>query len=197
MDRRRLRALPIVTVAAAILAGFSTGPTAAQSGDTPVRYSANAVNMNPTRAVATTVEIVVNRWSTDGERDRLQTTLVEQGEDKLLKALQDLPKVGYLRTPDSLAYDLHYARRIVGAGGAERVVLLTDRYIQFWEEANAARTLDYPFMVIELRFDSAGHGEGKLTVATKITWDGEKKQITLEDYEAQPVRLTNVRRETK
>jgi hypothetical protein len=197
MNRHRLVGIR-EGVSAAALVGFFAAGVLAEGGGAPARYTANAINMNaPARAVATTVSIVVDRWSTDEERERLHTTLVEQGQDKLLKALKAMPKVGYIRTPDSLSYDLHYARRVPGADGAERVVLVTDRYITYWEVANAARTLDYPFMVFELRLDSAGHGEGKLTVATKISWDPETKQVTLENYEAQPVSLTDVRREGK
>jgi len=196
MDRHRLGIR--VGTSAAVLVGLFVAGALAQGGGTPVHYVANAINMNASaRAIATTVDIVVNRWSTDAERERLRTTLIEQGQDKLLKALQALPKVGYIKTPDSLSYDLHYVRRHPGADGAERVVLLTDRYIAFWEAANEARTLSYPFMVIEMRLDAAGHGQGKLTVATKITWDPETKQVTLENYDAQPVRLTDVRREGK
>jgi hypothetical protein len=161
-----------------------------------VRYTANAINMDSSvRLKATTVDIVVNRWSTDAEREQLHTALVEQGQGKLLKTLQAMPKVGYIKTPDALSYDLHYAHRIpVGDTGAERVVLTTDRPINFWEAANSSRTLDYPFMVIELRMTSTGEGEGKLTVATKISQDPATKQIVLENYGDQPVRLLNVRR---
>lgn len=198
MNPHRLAGIREVSSVAALVGLFATAVLAQGGAGTSVRYTANAINTNaPARAMATTVSIVVDRWSTDEERERLRTTLVEQGQNKLLKALQALPKVGHIRTPDSLSYDLHYARRVPGADGAERVVLLTDRYVTYWEVANAARTLDYPFMVFELRLDSAGHGEGKLTVATKITWDPETKQVTLENYEAQPVRLTDVRREGK
>jgi hypothetical protein len=197
MNRHRLAGIR-EGLSAAALVGLFAAAVVAKGGAAPVRYTASAINMNaPARAMATTVSIVVDRWSTDEERERLRTTLVEQRQHKLFKALQAMPKVGSIRTPDSLSYDLHYARRVPGADGAERVVLLTDRYVTYWEVANAARTLDYPFMVFELRSDSAGHGEGKLTVATKIIWDPETKQVTLENYDAQPVRLTDVRREGK
>jgi hypothetical protein len=56
------------------------------------------------------VEIVVNRWSTAAERDRLLTVLFEQGSEKLLDALMDMAGVGYIRTPNSIGYDLHFAQ---------------------------------------------------------------------------------------
>ena len=79
--------------------------------------------------------------------------------------------------------------------GGERMVLITDRRIGFWEAANQPRSIDYPFTVIELRLNRDGEGEGKLSIATKIIHDKKENRITLENYETSPVRLTNVRRE--
>ena len=119
---------------------------------------------------------------------------MEKGPEKLLDTLQSLPRVGYIRTPNSIGYDLHYARKAPLPEGGERVTLATDRYIGFWEAANRPRTIDYPFTVIELRLNSDGVGEGKMSIATKITMDKDKKQIELENYGTQPVLLNNVRR---
>lgn len=189
-------------VTAALLAVAGGRPSAqartAQTAPTPVTYSATAINMDPSvRMTATTVDIVIDRWSTDTERNNLLETLLEGGQKKLLDALQDTPKVGYIKTPDSLAYDLHYAHRVPAADGGERIVLVTDRYISFWEAASSARTLDYPFTIIEMRLDGQGQGEGKIAVATKITANRESGEITLENYAAQPVNLTSIKRQKK
>src|SRR5262249_25594748 len=129
------------------------------------------------------------------ERDRLMTTLLERGPEKLLEQLQKVPRVGYFRTPNSIGYDLRYARRQPLPDGGERVVLMTDRYISFWEAANQPRSIDYPFTLIELHINANGGGEGKLSLATKITADAENKIVVLEDYANQPVLLTSVKRE--
>jgi len=183
---------------------FAAGLTAtsaigrAQTAGTPERFTALAVNMsNVGRTGAQTVEIVVNRWSTDAERDRLLAVLLERGPEKLLETLQDMPRVGYFRTPTSLGYDLHYARRMPLPDGGERIVLVTDRRIGFWEAANQARSVDYPFTLIELHINRDGEGEGKLSFATKITADKENKIVVLEDYANQPVLLTSVKREKR
>ena len=141
--------------------------------------------------------MVVNRWSTDAERDRLLAVLMEKGPEKLLETLQKLPRVGYIRTPNSIGYDLHFARKTPLPDGGERVVMATDRYISFWEAANRPRSIDYPFTVIELRINTNGEGEGKMSLATKITADKESNTIVLENYATQPVLLQSVRREVK
>ena len=51
---------------------------------------------------------------------------------------------------------------------------MTDRYISFWEAANRPRTVDYPFTLIEIRIGPDGKGEGKMSIATKVTYDKEQ-----------------------
>ena len=189
-----------VGTAAALTAGLAAAAsrTIAQTNGTPERYTAMAVNMsNVGRTGAGTIEIAVDRWSTDAERDRLLTTLMEKGPDKLLDALRDMRRVGYIRSSSSLGYDLHYARRTPLPDGGERVVLATDRPVGFWEAVNRPRSIDYPFTIIELHLNADGEGEGKLSLATKIVADKESKTIVLEDYANQPVLLTSVKRERR
>lgn len=175
----------VLFAASAVLSAQTTGA--------PVRFTAAAFNLD--RGAAGNVEIVINRWSTDAERDRLMKIAFERGPDKLLDTLQDLPRAGYLRTPDSIGWDIHFARRLPGDDGGERIVAVTDRRIGFWEATNRPRSIDYPFTVIELHLNRDGEGEGKLSLATKIIADKENNIITLENYAMQPVMLTNVRSE--
>jgi hypothetical protein len=179
--------------AVAALLTMSLGVSAQAQHSGPERFTALAVNME--RGGSGPVEIVVNRSSTEGERDRLLQTLMDNGPDKLLDVLRDMPRVGYIRTPESIGYDIHYARRAPLPDGGERLVLVTDRRIGFWEAANRPRSIDYPFTVIELHLNPDGEGEGKLSVATKITADKENKIVTLENYGTQPVLLQAVKRE--
>ena len=189
------RILNACAVAGAL--AVTSGPLLGQTRAVLERYTAMAVNMGDVgRPGAGTVQIVVNRWSTDGERDRLLAILLDKGPAPLLDALHDSPVAGYIRTPNSLAYDLHYARKTPGEDGGDRVVLATDRRIEFWEVMRQSRTLDYPFLVIEIHFNSDGVGEGKLSLATKIVADKKSNQIVLENYGTQPVMLKSVRRES-
>jgi hypothetical protein len=192
----RIRPLRIVFLAPVLLAAVVPFALAQTSGAAQ-RFTAIAVNLsNVGRTGQGRVEIVVNRWSTDAERDRLLTTLLEKGPEKLLSTLQNTKRVGYIRTPNSIGYDLHFARSTPGEDGGERIVLATDRRISFWEATNRPRSFDYPFTVIELRLGRDGQGEGKMSVATKITADNEHKTIVLEDYANQPVMLQDIKRES-
>lgn len=163
--------------------------------DLPRRYTAFATNLSnvDVGSRAQTIQIEISRWSTEAERERLLTTLKEQGEKKLLDTLKKLPRVGSFRTPASLAYDLRFAWRIPGEDGGERIFLATDRYINMWEVTSSSRTLDYPFTLIEMRVGPSGKGEGKLSVAARIAIEADL--LVLENYADQPVMLSEVTRE--
>jgi len=146
---------------------------------------------------ANVIDITINRWSTDEERETLLTTLQEFGQDKLLAALEKIrPPVGYMRTPTSIGYDLYYARNHPQADGGRRVVLATNRRVSFREVTNDTRSMQYQFTLIELHLDKNGKGEGKLVPAAKVSWDTKAKKIEIENYNALPVDLVNVTAKT-
>jgi hypothetical protein len=165
----------------------------------PLRMNAFAVNLSGVgRTRPTTLDIVIERWSTDEERKKLLDTLVEKGEDKLMDMVQDIkPRAGFIRTTQSLGWDISFARYADLASGGHRIVFVTDRPMGFYELSNNTRSRDYEFMVCEIRLNKDGKGEGKLSSATKITYDKDKKEVTLENYGIEPVRLTTVSIEKK
>ena len=155
------------------------------------RFEAYAVSLGTGRSAV--VEIAINRWSTDAERDMLLTTLQEFGQDKLLDTLMKIkPPVGYIRRAGSVAWDLYYARNNVMPDGSRRVVCATNRPVNFREAANNTRSMDYQFTVIELHLGAGGEGEGKIVPAAKVSWDRDAKRIEIENYNALPVDLTKV-----
>jgi hypothetical protein len=159
-----------------------------------LRLRAFAVNMGGAdRARAGTLEIAIERWSTDEERDRLCAILRESGADALLSALQKVkPRAGYIRTSSSLGWDIHYAREEPVGDGGRRVIIATDRPMRLWELWNQTRSVDYDFMLAEIRLNKDGKGEGKLAPAAKISWNAGTNTIEIENYGIEPVRLTEV-----
>jgi hypothetical protein len=78
------------------------------------RYVANASNIGtPAPAAADTVEMAIERWSTDAEHDRLMAVLQERGPDKLLDELQKLPRVGAIRTPNSIVPENYQSQPVL------------------------------------------------------------------------------------
>lgn len=163
--------------------------------DAKERLLATSVNMsNIGTANAGRIEIVIERWSSDRERDELITTLKDKGSDALLRKLQDMPRVGYIRDANggSIGWDLHFARERKLEDGGRQIVLATDRPISAWEAFNRPRSSEYDFTLADIRFDGDGKGVGKLAVAAKITTNPKTGVIEIENFASEPVRLTEV-----
>jgi hypothetical protein len=188
-----MRSRLATAIVASILTGGMFIGVSAQTKGTPEKYNATAINMGSGPAMAGRVLLSVDRWTTAKERENLLRVFQEKGPDKLLDALQDMPKAGYIRLPNTLAWDLRYAFETPLPEGGRRVVLITDRPISMREAVNNPRTTDYPYTLLEIRFDKSGVGVGKMSVATKISLSKDKQTIELENYGIEPVRLTEVR----
>ncbi len=175
------------------------GLQAADLPPTPLKLTALAINLGANRPVQREqiVEISVDRYSTEAERGELLDALRLHGQDGLLKSLQENPPVGTIRTPDSVALDLHYAHVTPDSNGGLRIFLATDRRIAFWEAYHDTRSLDYPFTLIEIHLDASGHGEGRMSIATKVVADAQGKFLRLEDFSVEPTRLQSVQVQRK
>ena len=196
------------TVSLVVALGLAMAPLGArQTSGEKLEITAFAVNMsNIGPGASAVVEIDIDRWSTAAERENLITTMVEKKENELLKALQKMPSHGRFSIPGLVGPDPHqlrlgnplrYAWQTAQPEGGRRIVIATDRYIGFAEARNQPRTIDYPFTLFEIRVNKAGEGEGKMAVATKISFDKKKNAIELENYSSEPVRLNNVKVKVK
>jgi hypothetical protein len=179
-------------------------------------FNAFAVNMGTIHTGATTtLQINITRWSTDEERQKLFTTLVEKGQKDLINALHDMEETGWVRLdhrPDMAGMHPHrssfrrtampthktfpserlrYAREFE-VEDKRRIVLALDRPIPYWEAIGQPRTIDYPLTLIVLDVDDKGDGEGKLAVGVKLSFDEENKRLEIENFGSEPVRLTSV-----
>ncbi len=96
----------------------------------PLEFSCFNVSLDTGMAGMT--EISLERWTTDAERQSLLDVLGgakwgEGGQAKLLKALQNVkPRTGFIRTPNSLGWDLKYAWDSALPDGTWQIVIATD-----------------------------------------------------------------------
>jgi len=158
------------------------------------QFTGFAINMNSGPKTAT-VDFTIERWSSDAERDQLLAIIKENKNptDKLLRALQKMPRVGYIRANASLGWDVRYARQSPLDEGGRSIVLGTDRPIGFWEASNRPRTFDYPFTIVEVHLDPSDRGQGKILAGTKVYID-KKNNLALEHFGQQPVRFNEIRK---
>src|SRR5512138_1181327 len=122
MTRRR-----VINATSAVALCAVAAIAAAQTIGKPIRMSAWAVNMsNVATGSNATIDIKVDRWSTEAERKQLIATFFEKGQDGLLRALQKAPVKGRMRLPGymgpdprnvRLGWDLRYAWQVPGEDG--------------------------------------------------------------------------------
>lgn len=181
--------------AVALLAASPTQAPTTNDLKLPLRLTAFAVSLGagaPSRAGVVT--IVIERWSTDAQRDRLLEALVDGGPSKLLSTVQSIsPRAGSIATPNRLGWDIQYARLDPGEDGGWHITFGSDRPMPIWELRQSPRSRDYEFMFGEIHLNRQGIGEGKLATPAKIEFDKKSKRIEIEHYASEPARLTEVR----
>ena len=197
---RTVITLAAVTLALAMHAG--TGILAQTAGQ-PIRLSAWAVSMaNVATGANAVLDIRVNKWSTQQQRQELIAVFLDKGQDALLGKLQDMPEMGRLSIPGRqgpdptqtrLGWTLRYTNQSPLPDGGMRILIATDRVMSFQEVRNRPRSYDYPFTFLEIHLTKDGTGEGKMAVATQLQFDKKKNTIVFENYSTEPVRLTNVK----
>jgi hypothetical protein len=194
-NRRVFLTEGLLAVVLALAAGPQLG---AQDG--PVTFRATAVNTSDVgRQGMDTLDIAIERWTSDEEFAKLKDALVEKGSDSLLREFSNVkPRVGYIRrTGGGLGWDLRYARKAEIPGGGYRVLFATDRPMSFTERSTNPRSAEYEFLLGEIRIGRDGKGEGKLVPMASVEYDEESRSIQIENYATEPVRLTQVTEEKR
>lgn len=138
------------------------------------------------------VRVIIERWSTEEERQALVQAFEEKGPNGLLSALRNMERLGSMGKSIARSWDLHYAIQVPTEDGGRRIIVGTDRYVDIWE-ANREEKDSYPFTLVELRLDKEGTGDGRVAPAAKISRSKDGKHFELENYAAEPLRLRDVR----
>jgi len=187
-----VRTTLLVPLAIALLATAS-GPAWAKEKREPIeKFRARAFDINLGRAA--NLDIVIYEWTSPEERQALIKTFVENGNEALYDALDDVSEKGYLRLPQTLGYDMQYAWQ-VKVGGKRRIVLATDRPMGFLELSRGFRSRDYNVTLVVLELDpETGEGEGTAMGGAELKIDKKTGRLEIEFAGTQPTRLTNVKR---
>ena len=149
-----------------------------------------------------TLQINITRWTTDEEREALFAQLVENGQEGLVKALQKQEETGWARPRGRGAASrstfpserLRYARQFDLGEGRRRIVLALDRRISFSEAVHRPRFNEYDLTLIVMDVDAKGEGEGQLAIGVRLELNRETKQLVIENFGSEPVRLTRIRK---
>lgn len=139
------------------------------------------------------LDLIIERWSTDLEREQLQGVLAEKGGAALLTALRQIrPRVGYVRSSRLPTWEVQFAQSSSLPDGGRRIVLATDRPLTATERSKQNRTDEYEFLLVEIRLDKQGKGEGRTADGNKVRFNKDTRSLEIDQYSAEPVKLINV-----
>jgi hypothetical protein len=189
------RSRHFTALAAALLAATSFAWAASPSDeDKDVRLHALAVNMSNVGATgATPIDIGITDWSTNEEVQKLRTALREKGSEALASELQEMKRVGFIRSSSGgLGWTLRFAQRKSLPNGGQRIVFATDRPMTFMERMEQPRTADYDLLVGEVRLGPDGKGQGTLVPMARVLYEESDDSIEIENFASQPIRLNEV-----
>ncbi len=191
----QIRYIVAVGIALLLLAGAVGGQE--QERET---FRALARHMGTGPSGQTTIQITIDRFSSDEEHDHMLEVIMNEDNQTIADELGDMDSVGFLRVTGRAAtrgtgsWQLRYARQ-VQQGDTRVIRLATNRPILFVEAVRRpTRTWDSQTTLIELRVDEYGEGDGVLMAGVEFTVDAKNNQITLSHLSSSPVELTNVRR---
>lgn len=183
---------------AALEAPFAQTASQTEPSRQPATFTGTTVNLTP--GAGETISIHILRWSPDADRDRLAAAFKEKGDAGLQAILEAVPALGILWTGESLGYSVRYAHRVALPGGGERFIIATERRLGAWSRGHPWKAAgqqaapDLPFTVVELRLNRRGQGEGKMSLAAKVTFEQDAKTLALENYGSVPILIKDVKR---
>jgi hypothetical protein len=167
-----------------------------QSGNKPIEtFEARAFSVQTGQTGR--IEIVINRWSTDGEREVLKAVLKAAGSQAMVNEMEKMPQVGYIKTPESMGDALLFARSNEMPDGSRQVVVATNRPISVAGSLAPGAANKYDLSVIEMRFKKGDtKGEGKMVLAAEASIDPKTGNVQLKNYQGMPPVLKDITSKT-
>ena len=203
MSRPSFRSVLACVVVAAVCLSLNAQPAAAQRTPPIERFEAKAQDTTgPRPTSAGRIEVALERWSSQADEDNVRKA-IEGGPDAMLSALKNMSSaVGVLLSPGVQGtgdrarirrrQPLLFARDIKTPNG-RRVILATDEQVTFsGTKQQRARPAQNDFTFIDIRFDAAGKGIGKVGSASDVVYNKQTKTIELGNYEKAPSDLIDV-----
>jgi hypothetical protein len=203
MSRPSFRSVLSCVGVAAVCVLVNALPAAAQRTPPIARFEAKAQDTTgPTPTSAGRIEVALERWSSQADEDNVRKA-IDAGPDAMLSALKNMSSaVGVLLSPGVQGtgdrarirrrQPLLFARDIKTPSG-RRVILATDEQVEFaGGMKERARPTKNDFTFIDIRFDAAGKGIGKVGSASDVVYNKQTKMIELGNYDKAPSDLIDV-----
>jgi hypothetical protein len=185
----------VALAAVLALSGSAVAQQPAQQPPPAETFNAFAVSMQAGQGAA--IEIVINRWSTEADKNLLKNVLKASGSAAMVNIMQDLPQVGYIRGNNTMGDALFYAQSTNNPDGTRNVVIATDRPISAAAMVAPGAKNKYDATVIEMHFDKTGKGKGKIVTAGEAYIDPKTGKAAIKNWDGQPVMLESITTKVK
>jgi hypothetical protein len=185
-----LRTIPLsvhVTTLCALLSVLSAAPARAAETITATAHVKSAGGAEATAPV----RIVIDKLTTDAERDEVMAALKKDGTEGVRKLLTGRPKIGSVQVgATNTAVQYAYAR---ATGGGRLITLITGSPIAFIGAGlpNAPPKAGFDLGLVLIEVPATGQGRGEIDPASKIKLNAEGAIVT-DGYSGEMVQLTNV-----
>ncbi len=182
-------ALIVFTFLAPQKPGSARRPTAPET----FRASARVTNQAGLSGAAY-VDIHIDKYSADKDRDAMIATFKSGGNPALVEALRKAPQVGTVKVGDD-TFVVRWAREQRSGENKRTISLVTDKPMLFvgGGNVNAKPREGYELAVIQFDIDDAGVGSGTMAAAAKVK-PGGPNGLQVDDYADQPIKLVNISR---
>lgn len=181
-----------ILVACAAAAVLGNAPEAlAQSK--PEQFTFRVVNQPTTGLKEDRMTAVLERWSSDDERDALLEAIEHRDHARVQLLLSQRPGAGYLHWPGGLNYNLRYAKRLPRPDGGSDLILATDSRVWVWWDANADLPKDAQYTVFRIHLNKDGVGQGTIAAPDEVKADNVAG-FAVPDTPSRGVLLADVRK---
>ena len=169
--------------------GEAKKPTAPES----FRAHANVAS-GKGQSAATYVDIKVDKYARDVDREAMLTALKTGGYPALLTALRNAPALGTVKIGETSAV-IRWAREQRTGEHKRTISIVTDKPLGFvgGAKVDAKPREGYELAVLQLEMDDAGTGMGTMAAAAKIK-PGGPNGIQLDDYADAPIKFVSITR---
>jgi hypothetical protein len=145
-------------------------------------------------AGAAYIDIHINKYSPDAERDAMLATLKSGGYPALLEAIKKAPAIGTVKVGTE-TFVVRWARQQRSGENRRTISVVTDKPMLFvgGGQVNAKAREGYDIAVVQFDMDDAGVGSGTMAAAAKIK-PGGPNGFQIDDYADQPIKLVSISR---
>jgi len=145
-------------------------------------------------AAATYVDIQIDKYTRDPDRDKMTQALKTGGYPALLAAVRSAPAVGTV-TLGKEKFTIRWAREQRTGDNKRTISVVTDKPMYFvgGGSVSAKPREGYELAALQFDMDDSGMGQGTMAAAARIK-PGGPNGFVIDDYADQPIKLVSISR---